>query len=252
MRKKFLEYQGKNKNFSVRALAKRLGMQPGATNEILKGERRVSRRIAERIAERLSLDPTERQDLLKEFPEKMKRNSKLSPEKIGKDLAAMKLTAEQFSYVSEWIHFAILSLMKTPNFRPDSAWIAERFGVSEQEVDRALERLLNIGLITKNEFGYFDRTASRTNTTDYVLNLSLQKAHMRDMEMAKEKIITVPVEHRDFSFLIFNGNPKYLAEAKLILRRTQDELEELMDKDDAKEVYKICTYLYPLTKVEKL
>jgi plasmid maintenance system antidote protein VapI len=81
MRKKFLEYQGKNESFSVRALAKKLGMQPGATNEILKGERRVSRRIAERIAERLMLDPTERQDLLKEFPEKMKRNYKNLPSK---------------------------------------------------------------------------------------------------------------------------------------------------------------------------
>jgi uncharacterized protein (TIGR02147 family) len=148
-------------------------------------------------------------------------------------LAAMKLTAQEFSYVSEWIHFAILSLMNTPNFRPHSAWIAERFGVSELEVERALERLLNIGLITKNEFGHIDRTSARTNTTDDVLNLSLQKAHMRDMEMARDKIITVPVEQRDFSFLIFNGNPKYMPQTKEILRRTQDELEELMDKDDA-------------------
>ncbi len=252
LRKKFLDLQAKNKNFSIRALAKRLEMQPGATNEILKGERRVSRKIAERIALKLQLDPTERMNLLKDFPEKMKRSSKFRPDKNGQALHEMKLTAEQYSTVAEWLHFAILSLMNTQKFNSDSAWIAERFGVTTLEVQRAIERMVKIGLIVREDNGELMRTSSRTNTTDDVLNLSLQKAHMSDMEMAKEKIQTLPVDQRDFSFLIFNGNPKYLPKAKEILRKAQDDLEELMDQDEAKEVYKVCTYLYPLTKLEKL
>lgn len=250
LRKKFLEYQSRNKNFSIRALAKRLEMQPGATNEILKGERRVSRKIAEKIAEKLLLDPTERADLLKDFPEKMKRKSKFNPNRNGIELEAMKLSSEQYSYVSEWLHFAILSLMNTESFKPDAVWIAERFGVTANEVSKAIDRMIKIDLITRNENGELLRTSSRTNTTDDVLNLSLQKAHMSDMEMAKEKIQTVPVDQRDFSFLIFNANPKYLPRAKEILRKAQDELEEIMDQDEAKEVYKVCTYLYPLTNLD--
>lgn len=252
LRKKFLEYQSKNKSFSIRALAKRLGMQPGATNEILKGQRRVSRNIAVKIAERLQLDPTERMNLLKDFPEKLKRNSKLVPNRNGKQLEDMKLSAEQFSLISEWIHFAILSLLKTPSFKSESAWIADRFGVTELEATLAIERLISVGLVKKDEHNNLVRTSSHTNTTDDVLNLSLQKAHMSDMEMAKEKIQTTPVDERDFSFLTFNGNPKYLPMAKEILRKAQDDLKELMDQDDAKEVYKVCTYLYPLTVKEKL
>lgn len=248
LRKKFLEYQVRNKHFSVRALAKKLGMQPGATNEILKGQRRVSRKIAERIAEKLQLDPTERNDLLKWFPEKMRRSSKLNPMRNGKELEAQKLSAEQFSYVSEWIHFGILSLMKTSDFKSDPEWIAERFGVTTLEVNRAIERMIKINLIEQDEKGFLYRTSSNVNTTDDVLNLSLQKAHLADMEMAKEKMTSLPVDQRDFSFLIFNGNPKHLSKAKEILRRAQDELEEIMDQDEATEVYKVCTYLYPLTK----
>jgi uncharacterized protein (TIGR02147 family) len=247
MRKKLLEFQAKNKSFSVRALAKRIGMQPGATNEILKGERRVSRKIAEKIAEKLQLDPTERMDLLKDFPEKMKRNSKFYPDRNGKELEAMKLTSEQFSHVAEWIHFAILSLMNTSCFKSDLTWIADRFGVTTIDVDTAIERMIKIGLIFRENNGELTRTSSRTNTTDDVLNLSLQKAHMSDMEMAKEKIQNVPVDQRDFSFLIFNANPKYLPRAKEILRKAQDDLEEIMDQDEAHEVYKVCTYLYPLS-----
>lgn len=252
LRTKFLEYKSRNKNFSVRAFAKRLEMQPGATNEILKGERRVSRKIAERIAEKLNLDPTERNDLLKDFPVKLRRSSKHSIQKNGQELQAMKLSADQYASVSEWIHFAILSIMKTIDFKQDTTWISERFGVSAREVERALERLENIDLIVRDEQGHISRTSSSVSTTDDVLNLSLQKAHLADLELAKEKLQTLTPAERDFSFLIFNGHPRHLPEAKEILRRAQDEIEALMDQDEPKEVYKICTYLYPLTIKENL
>jgi hypothetical protein len=74
---------------------------------------------------------------------------------------------------------------------------------------------------------------------------------MADMDMAKDKIQNLDVKDRDFSFLIFNGNPKHLPKAKEILRRTQDDLEKLMDQDQADEVYKVCTYLFPLTDLRK-
>lgn len=251
LRKKFLEFQVRNKHFSIRALAKKLEMQPGATNEILKGQRRVSRKIAEKIADKLLLDPTDRNELLKDFPHKMKRKSKFNPDRNGRELEAIKLSSEAYSSVSEWLHFAILSLMKTPEFNAEPAWIAKRFGVAEIEVEKALGRMINIKLIEKDEKGDLQRNSSKVNTTDDVYNLSLQKAHLEDMEIAKKKITSLPVEARDFSFLIFNGNPKNLPRAKEILRKAQDDLEEIMDQNDATEVYKICTYLYPLTVTNK-
>ena len=74
---------------------------------------------------------------------------------------------------------------------------------------------------------------------------------MADMDMAKDKIQNLDVLQRDFSFLIFNGKPKYLPRAKEILRRAQDDLEKLMDQDQGNVVYKLCTYLFPLTDVTK-
>ncbi len=112
LRRKLIEFQAKNPSYSVRAFARRLGMQPAATNEIIKGERRVSRKIAEKIILRLQLDPTERASLLKHFPVK-------SPPKSGDlgkamTLDYLKLTADQFELISDWVHFAILNLIKTP------------------------------------------------------------------------------------------------------------------------------------------
>ena len=250
LQKKFLEFKMVNKHFSLRAFARKLEMQPAATNEILKGKRRVSYKLVDKIATKLQLDPTEKNNLLKNFPHKLVRKTKSAPEKNSQTLAEQKLSAQQFELISHWLHFAILTLMKAKDFVSDHLWIAERFNVSAKEVDHAIEKLLSLNLIIKTELGEYKRTSSAISTTDDVLSIALQQSYLTDMEVIKEKIKTVDVLDRDFSALTFLGHPKYLPEAKLIIRRAQDELEELMDQDDPQEVFKFCTYLFPLSQSE--
>ena len=248
--KKFLEMKSKNKNFSVRALASKLQMQPGATNEILKGQRRVSRKIAEKIADRLMLDPSERAELLKDFPNSLRRNTEVRKTRTS-ELEALKLNSDQFTLISDWTHFAILSLIRVKNFRCDISWIADRLVISEVEVRKALLRLQSLKLITIAEGGLITRTNHPIRTTDDIKDLSIQRMHINDMEMAKDKIQKVDVRQRDFTNFTFPANPESLNRAKEIIRRAQDELEELMNDENANEVYRVCMYLFPLTKIEE-
>lgn len=247
--RKFLEMKSKNPQFSVRALAQRLEMQPGATNEILKGQRRVSRKIAEKIADKLSLDPSERTDLLKDFPLTLKRNTQ-GRKARSQDLEVLKLNADQFELIAEWIHFAILSLIRVKDFKSDVGWIANRLGVTDVEARKAILRLQHLNLIHIGENGVITRTPQPIRTTDDIKDLSLQRMHMNDMEMAREKIQSVRVDQRDFTNYTFPANPKTLKRAKEIIRKAQDDLEELMNDDEAKDVYRVCMYLFPLTKLE--
>jgi len=61
---RFAGMRERNPRFSLRAYAKRLGLSPGATTEILRGKRRISAKIVLRIAEKLQLEERERQVLL--------------------------------------------------------------------------------------------------------------------------------------------------------------------------------------------
>ena len=148
LRKKFLEIQTRNPSYSVRAFSIKLGLHASATNEIMKGERRVSCKLAERIADRLLLDPSERTSILKFFQPTVKRpaarRSTYEEEKeIGSDY--LKLTADQFELISNWIHFGILSLVKTKNFDSSPSSISERLGITEKQASDALERLERLG-----------------------------------------------------------------------------------------------------------
>ncbi len=250
LQRKFLEIKAKNPSFSMRALATRLGMQPAATNEILKGERRVSRKIAEQIADRLMLDPSERSDLLHDFPLKLKRNTQT--QKVRKEeLEVLKLNSNQFELISEWIHFAILSLIRVKGFQSEISWIANRLGVADLDARKAILRLQHLNLIRIDEKGNMTRTSQAVRSTDDIRDLSLQRMHLNDMEMAKSKLVEVNVDKRDFTNYTFPANPETLKRAKEIIRQAQDDLENLMNDDEAKEVYRVCMYLFPLTNLEQ-
>jgi uncharacterized protein (TIGR02147 family) len=250
LKKRFLEIQSRTPSFSIRSFAEQLGMQPGATNEIIKGQRRVSRKIAERIADKLALDPSERAALLTDFPSKLKRNTKAKKQTSEKN-EIHKMNMDQFALISDWVYFAILSLIQIKDFSSEISWISQRLGVSELDTRRAIIRLQSLKLIHIDNKGTISRTAQPIRTSDDIRNQSLQQMHLNDMEIAKEKIQKISVSDRDFTNYTFPANPQSLNRAKEILRQAQDDLESLMNDKDAREVYRVCMYLFPLTQLEK-
>jgi len=249
LNRKLVEYRSKNPSFSMRALAKKIGMQPSATSEILKGKRRVSKKIADRIAKNLLLDPSERAELLAGFPQKLRRNT-LNANRRDEQMSAVKLSSTQFQVISDPIHYSILSLLKTKNFASDIDWIANRLDQSSSKVSSAIKNLRDLDLIKVSESGEIKRSVGKLNTTDDILNLSIQNSHLKDMEVAKEKLLSTDVKLRDFTSFTLPVDVDLLDKAKEIIRKAQDDIALLMESGDTTEVYKTCTYLYPITKLQ--
>jgi uncharacterized protein (TIGR02147 family) len=252
--RKLGEFQSKNPAFSVRAFARRLGLHASAANEILKGERAISKRMAERLADRLHLDPSERAEFLAPFPEKLRRLKRaLSDEQAREEqaearAAVLRLTADQFTLISDWVHFAILSLIRTSDAQSSAAWIGGRLGVPVKRAQSALDRLKRIGLIEADTNGRWKRVYARVNTPDDILNVSIQKSHLEDMELARESLLRDPVDVRDFTSITMPADPALLPEVKVILRQAQDQISALMNDRKTTEVYRLANYFFPLTK----
>ena len=49
--------------------------------------------------------------------------------------------------IAEWYHYAILELTRLENIKPDSRWIARVLGITTDEVNLAVTRLLRLGLL---------------------------------------------------------------------------------------------------------
>ena len=246
---KYEDLRSKNAAFSLRAFARRLDVSPSTLTRVLNGERRVSRPLAEQICDKLVLDPQERADVLDVFPSnKHYRKEGQKQIEAENDPAYLQLTADQFRIIGEWYHFGILSLIKTKGFKNEPEWIAERLGISVRDASAAVERLERLGMIRLDQHGKWTRTRPRVRTSDDVLNLSLQKAHRQNLELAQEALTSIPVELRDFSAITMPTTPELLPKAKELIRKFQDDLSELLESKPGTEVYKFCTQLFPLTK----
>ena len=251
LRRKLTEAQSRNPNYSIRAFAAKLKMNSGPLSAILNGKRFISKIIAEQIAEELYLDPQEKADLLKLFPEK-RRYVKMTTKNIDyTDPAYLALSAAQFRAISEWQHYAILSLMNIKDFKGTPEWISTRLGISLNQVEQAIDRLISCGMIEEKDDGSFVRQIPKIRTTDDIIDLSIKKSHEETLDIAKKKLHDVDIKERDFSHITLGINPEALPKAKVLIREFQDKLSELLETGPKSEVYRFSTQLFPLTIIKK-
>ncbi len=243
LKNEFARIQKKNSSYSLRALSKRLDTSVSTLSRILSGQRGLSIELAERIAVRLALDPQLRMELFCSLPQ-----DKLEEEDVQK-LRYLKLSADQYQALSEWHHFAILSLIETVGFESDTAFIAKRLGISAEAAEQAVDRLCRLNLIHKDSNDQWKRTTESIRTTDDVRSPALQRAHVQNISLATKAIEEVPVHLRDVTAITMPSNPELLPKAKELIRKLQDDLSDLMDTMPSTEVYKFCTQLIPLTQV---
>ncbi|MGE3609569.1 MAG: DUF4423 domain-containing protein [Bacteriovoracaceae bacterium] len=236
------EIQTKNPSYSVRAFSKKLGLTSGTVSLVMLGKRKVSQKLAQQIADKLMLDPQERSEILGEFS---KKNAQT---KVSEDF--LKITADQFSVTSEWYHFAILNLIKTKDFKSDVNWIAERLALTPKKVEGAIERLKRVGLLTVDEQGEFYRSKNKFRTDDDIADISLRKSHHETLDLAHESLDRDPVTQRDFTWTTFAFDVENMQEAKVLIRKCQDDILALNAESQNKtEVYRLAVQLFPLTKL---
>jgi uncharacterized protein (TIGR02147 family) len=244
--KRFQELKTKNPSFSMRAFSLRLNLYPSALNEILKGTRGVSYKKALVLADTLLLNSFERSEFLSSF----KKDGPYKSEKKDEEKGYEIISLDHFEYISDWVHFALLSLIQLPEFKSDTKWIAQRLGISVRKTTTIIKRLLDLKLITIGDDKKITRTHKKITTPNDILNLSLQKSHINDLDLIRSHILT-DVKKRDYCSYTLPVDPDLLDAAKVIIRQAQDKIDELMATGKATEVYRINSYMYPLTKLKK-
>ena len=100
-------------------------------------------RIIEKFGARLKLDSGQ----IERFAAQLRKPAQHVDGSIRE---ATQLAHDTASAIAEWQHHAILELLKLPEFRPDSRWIARVLDLSVDDVNLALQRLLRLGMLRMN------------------------------------------------------------------------------------------------------
>jgi len=259
IRTRYLEKKKKNPLYSMPAFARDLGISKSYLSRLFNRERPLTLNQTIQMAVVLDLTPTETDLLISAVALESNQNSKVSnvlrkraADKMRSAKALALLEVEQFKMMNNWYHLAILNLTRVRNFKSDATWIAKRLGLSKLETEDAIDRLIYLGLL-KKENRRLVRTKARVFVDNKIPEQAMTRYFEQTLDKAKEELkdssqrsfdnrfiagITLPVDSEKFRKI------------KKRLMEIQMELTEPMVSQTPTEVYQINFQFFPLTKPE--
>lgn len=241
-----------NPRYSLRAFARDLKLSPSRLSEILNGKQGLSRPAAEKIAVALGYGPSEKErfcDLVESLHARSKRDRETAKIRLKKHQIPSKvhqLHLDAFKAIADWYHFALLELIHVSGFRSDAKWIGKRLGISEFEVQLALDRLLRLGLLTwKGD--KLKLTHDHGAVPDDVPAESIKRFHTQILGKAQEAVQLQSVENREFRAEIIALAKSQLPEAKKMLREFAHRFCKKVDEAEPKDsLYCLALQLFEL------
>ncbi|MEA9355472.1 TIGR02147 family protein [Bacteriovorax sp. PP10] len=232
----------KNPQFSLRAFARMVDVSPAVLSRILSGKRKLTFNLATRIADALVLGPVERDTLYSFFL------SSSSEEKTEEEKVQKELSIDCFNAMKEWYHYGITQLLYIESFKEDSKWISKMLSITELEAKMAIERLLRLEILDRDENGKLYRTATHLSTTTDIASAGIRHFQKQILEKSIESLEKDDVLERDITSITIAINEDRLAEAKLEIKKFRMKMSEFLSTGEKTRVYNLGVHLIPLSK----
>jgi uncharacterized protein (TIGR02147 family) len=164
------------------------------------------------------------------------------------------LKETQYKYFSTWYYVSVRELVNFPDFRENPEWIARSIvpAISVEQAREALEVLLALGLLERNDEGRLVQSTKNLTSMDHVVSASLAHCHKELMKRASESIDRIPRDKRDISFVTFAMSEKNIQKIKsLIDAFRKDLLEAVAAEAPCDSVYQLNLQLFPTAQSGK-
>ncbi len=132
LQREYLKRRSRNQNYSIRAFAKYLKLEPSTVSQFLSGKRRPSLKFVKKLFIQLEISPLER--------ETVEGSLKKSDQALPKPENYQMVALDAFTVIADWYHYAILELISISDFKYDFSWIANQLEISVTEARQAVER----------------------------------------------------------------------------------------------------------------
>lgn len=235
----------KNSNYSLRSFAKYLDISHSALTEMINGKRSITKKSIEKLGLTLGLS-------IKEIVEYQATTSPIQADKIKNQSTYQQLTIDQFAIMSDWYHYAILELIKIKDFPHTNNDFARALGITKSEANIAVERLLRIGLLEKddNDRFYEVNNGFATNISGNLTSIGSKKLQQQILEQSMEALRSLPIEFRNHTSMTMAIDHKLLPEAIERIKKFRRELSDFLETAGVPtEVYQLSLSLFPVTQI---
>jgi len=239
LRFELVQRKSVNPRFSLRRMAALLTMSPTHLSLFLAGKKGLSADKLQHIAGVLQIPDRTIADFVRNrhAPAVKARSRKM-------------LVGEELSVISDWYYFAILSLAKTNRNSANPASVAIALGISTRVAREALAYLRARKFIS-TAGGKLRQLSAPIRTEADVASLNVRAYHRRNLQLAAEKLETVPIDEREFGSITFAADERRLRALKEHVRKFLEDAPPIAENPSATRVYTLACQLFPLSNVEK-
>jgi uncharacterized protein (TIGR02147 family) len=252
--------KGSGQAVTLRAFSKRAGLRsPNYLKLVMDGERNLTQPMAARFAEAAGL----RAEAAEYFCELVAFNQAKTAAERGRAYERLrrfpryrkvfKLDAAQEAYHSSWYLPALRELVGHKSFSEDPRWIARQLlpAISPREAERAIETLLELGLLERHPSGRLVQSEPLVQTPDGPLGHHVVSYHRSMLERAAAALDEVPRDEREIASLTLCVSRAQHDELKRQLERIREELLQLYTTGpDATRIVQVNLQMFPLSVKE--
>ena len=240
LNEEFAKIQKRNPSFSLRAYAKRLGLDPSALSRILAEKIPITRKSGEIILTALGIPIDAQEKILKDL--KLRDNTR-----GGTGLPRL-MDLDQAQQMSDWVHLSILALAQTRDYQPDPEWIAARLNTTPARVEAALQSLLELGMMKPGKKG--------PEIAHHDLELQADPSDPRSINLIREGLKqalswldeTGEITEGDFSTVLAPAPLDQLTKMRPLLCGLRWKLRRSVEAGSKTEVYKIGLQILPVSR----
>jgi transcriptional regulator with XRE-family HTH domain len=146
IRSEFRARRARNSRYSLRAFATFLGTDHSTLSQVIRGKRPIPTASMRSWGKKLGI---EREEMLAYIAGEQVPDARSA----ARQNQLTQWAAEAMSILAQPIHWEMVKLCRNPEFRADSRYVASKLGVSVDEVNLALSRLLRLRLLKVNSEG---------------------------------------------------------------------------------------------------
>ncbi len=242
---RFEDAKSRRTKLSLRAYARYLGLSGSTLSSVLRGTRGLPISAGLEISRRLKLSADESEIFIKSITEEKKFNQALRSSRSVKQTEFVKLEKSQEHIAKNPHGFAIVAYLASDCADKTLDGICSELDLSKDVAAQLLKDLYLYGIVTYsgNEFQVLK---SKIKTTDNVPSDAIRKAHKNTLDLAKDKLESVPLNSRYFTSMTLCCSENKLDAAKEEIKRFLGRMTNILQKSDKKEkVYEVAVQLFP-------
>lgn len=245
-----------NPRYSLRAMAKQLGIAPSSLSEVLGARCGISLTSARKIALRLGLSPEETEYFcllvqLEASEDPLVRESiSLRMRSINPKAGhSHDLSVDQFRQIADWHHSAILELVSLEGDRFNATLAAKRLGISKIDAEVAVDRLVRLELLEADDRGKLNRVHNRlVARSNAMQDQAIRKFFDQTLQKAAAALGNQSPQERVSGYETLPLAAEAIPEAREIVERFFSEMIDLSRRTPRRrDVYHLTLHLFNLT-----